>query len=404
MIEITTDFHKVLPLFQDLSKYNYIIYSILDRTLESRVFMDQLPNPTVVMAWDHTDDSGLYLEGKYTPEIAQKINVVLTKDIFPAANRMGGAKDITCCFAPYDEWNDHMESEIFKNIYVRRDTRKFFTYFHSKNILYDWRTDFPAKFSLVHYDGKTKEGQTIEGNPVDLTKFENFEDLAEVLVFAQDPFACCIVNLDEKKIITRVFTDWTSTHFLEMGINTDENFRKLGLGARCAAAMVEFAIQRGYTQMGWHCWAENIGSEKTALRAGFITERTHPVFHAWYNRFDNLLLHLDYLVDTKSPQSYEIYQEIDKEIRKNTLVFQKSFFGTQPYYQRWYLYLKIVINANANHFTEAADGLRERLNYEIDDPADFVQNLKNMIPTPDIWNNDEWKTLIQDLLTKKAPN
>ena len=64
MIELKENLRDLTHYFSELIKYNYIIYSILDGNVKGKVFVDQFPEPTVIFAWDATDDSGLYLEGK----------------------------------------------------------------------------------------------------------------------------------------------------------------------------------------------------------------------------------------------------------------------------------------------------------------------------------------------------
>jgi hypothetical protein len=54
---------------------------------------------------------------------------------------------------------------------------------------------------------------------------------------------------------------------------------------------VEHCLTQGATEIGWHCWSSNIASAATARKVGFEQTIEHPVYHAWYNRFDNFLVH-----------------------------------------------------------------------------------------------------------------
>jgi tetratricopeptide (TPR) repeat protein len=42
--------------------------------------------------------------------------------------------------------------------------------------------------------------------------------------------------------------------------------------------------------VGWHCWASNVPSAATALRAGFAKVCDYTVYFAWYDAIDNLVV------------------------------------------------------------------------------------------------------------------
>ncbi|WP_371805595.1 GNAT family N-acetyltransferase [Candidatus Lokiarchaeum ossiferum] len=398
MIEVTENLTNLIPNFKELLQYNYVIYAILDKSLKGRVFVDQLPNPRVVVAWDNTDDSGLYLEGPYSSTIAKKINQLIVSDIIPTAIKLDESKDMTCCFAPHDVWIDHMEEEIFKDVPVRHDTRKFFHFEKGKNTILNWKNEFPHHFSVIYYDGLQKEAKSWSGESINLFDFEGFDKIEPLLSNSKDPFACCIIDKEQKKIIARVFTDWNSTNFVETGIQTAEEYRKQGLGSRCAAAMLEFACYRGYKHIGWHCWSENVGSAKTALRAGFEFERNHSVFHLWYNQFDNLMLHLDHLNDEEDGKNtIDVYRILENHISSNSQAYQTSFFRSQPYYERWITHMKLVSCGNAGEDDAAIEALNKLRELKVENLPGVIENLRKKIWNKGLWENSKWKELITSI-------
>ena len=68
-------------------------------------------------------------------------------------------------------------------------------------------------------------------------------------------------------------------------------------------------LAQGATEIGWHCWSSNVASAATARKVGFEQTIEHPVYHAWYNRFDNLLVqgwfNLQYERYGAAAQAYE---------------------------------------------------------------------------------------------------
>lgn len=66
----------------------------------------------------------------------------------------------------------------------------------------------------------------------------------------------------------------------EVGIETVGEFQRQGIAAGMARAFAHLAYERGVRQIGWHCWADNTASGRTALRAGFRKIEDYPVLVA----------------------------------------------------------------------------------------------------------------------------
>ena len=50
----------------------------------------------------------------------------------------------------------------------------------------------------------------------------------------------------------------------EVGIATLETFQRQGLAAAMGCAFLDMARSRGTSEVGWHCWKENLPSAATA--------------------------------------------------------------------------------------------------------------------------------------------
>ena len=72
--------------------------------------------------------------------------------------------------------------------------------------------------------------------------------------------------------------DCVSGNRCEIGIQTKHEFRRQGLATLTAAATVDFCLQSGIQQVGWHTSEDNIGSIRVAEKVGFERVRNYT----WY--------------------------------------------------------------------------------------------------------------------------
>lgn len=407
MIEVTSNRLNLIPYISELLEYNFIIYSIFEGTIPGKVYVDKLPTPNVVLVWDGTSDSGIYIEGQYSPQLAKDINRIILQEIFKESETYEKCLDFTCCWAPHAEWEEHLDDEIFKSILIQRNRRSFYIFNRHQEKGYNWKILLPKHLTMILYERNTQNSSSskfsnlnnkLSDRTIDIQKFEFFSKLNETLQHSKDPFACVIADIKNQKLITRVFSDWNSEKHIEIGIFTDPKYRKQGLGSITVGAMIEIALERGYDHIGWHCWIENEASAKTALKAGFKFDRTHPIRHAWYNQFDNLMVHDDYLIENQQfEESILIFNDLLEHIENQTLAYKTSYFRQQTYYSRWLQFLQIINYANTPNEDSAIKALLNRIKGGIDNPQAFIEELHSKILTKSIWQNTEWQNLIENL-------
>jgi GNAT superfamily N-acetyltransferase len=64
----------------------------------------------------------------------------------------------------------------------------------------------------------------------------------------------------------------------EVGIATLEGHQRRGLATASGLAFLELARQHGMRRIGWHCWARNLASARTAERLGFHLVREYTCY------------------------------------------------------------------------------------------------------------------------------
>jgi RimJ/RimL family protein N-acetyltransferase len=85
--------------------------------------------------------------------------------------------------------------------------------------------------------------------------------------FARDGFGFCLLH--GATIVSHCLADCVSGSRCELGIFTNGGYRRRGLGALTLAATVEYCLEQRLPTIGWHCWANNWGSQALAEKVGF---------------------------------------------------------------------------------------------------------------------------------------
>jgi len=86
--------------------------------------------------------------------------------------------------------------------------------------------------------------------------------------------------LHETTIASMCLMDCRTENWCEIGIRTDETYRRQGLAALAVAGLVEHCLDRGINQIGWHCLRNNVGSRRTAEKVGFTQAAEYPASSA----------------------------------------------------------------------------------------------------------------------------
>jgi GNAT superfamily N-acetyltransferase len=85
----------------------------------------------------------------------------------------------------------------------------------------------------------------------------------------------CLMDGDKFACVS--FSAYIGNGQIDVGIETNPEYRRRGLGAPTAAAMVGYCLDHGY-QPVWGCLQDNVGSALIAKQVGFDIVGSHPVF------------------------------------------------------------------------------------------------------------------------------
>ena len=146
----------------------------------------------------------------------------------------------------------------------------------------DWRLLLPEDFLL---------------RPVDRAMFDepiqDLDDLKEEMCsersspddFLAKSFGVALLDAHRQNKM-RVLAGWCLSEYnyadrCEVGIGTQEPYRRRGFATLMGMALIEEASLRGVTQLGWHCFTSNQASVATALKLGFRKEMDYTAFVKW---------------------------------------------------------------------------------------------------------------------------
>ena len=236
----------IITLVQGLASH-LSVTAVIEGAVKGEVWVDQPESPTSVYL---ITPEGQYLAGEaHNPAFVQALAQKLQKETW--VNFMYDS----------EKWETAFPI-LLAGKYARRQKRLYYRLEALQ--LKDWRDRLPPDFQMRRVDADflrqrhLKNFQEVEMRLDDWFGEQNF---------LTQGFGFCVLH--EDIIATRCISDCVSGGICEIGIGTDPTYRRRGLAALTVAATVEYCLQRGLKQVGWHCLENNIGSWKTAEKVGF---------------------------------------------------------------------------------------------------------------------------------------
>lgn len=160
------------------------------------------------------------------------------------------------------------------------DWEKYIPEFHQNRFIrkYKRRNYLLKELKYKDYIANLPKGYQLEKvNPTQVSEsqLENAEDVIEWVENNWGSFENFNQNgagfliRDEDTIVSWSIADCINGNKMAIGIHTDGNYRRKGLGAIVVAAMVDYCLSEGIEEIHWSCVDTNIGSIRTAEKVGF---------------------------------------------------------------------------------------------------------------------------------------
>ena len=246
-------FESVKPLFRGLD-YHLMIRAALEGRRRARVFTDRPGEPAAAFVF--TPEVWGYLGGD--PQ-AHGFAEELGEEIF-SKHILGQAVSALYVATDPDKWWEHL-ARLLGPLVPIPTVR---VYYSCRKLELDWRVAVPEGFTVERITADLI-GEPRLDLPQDVQAW--MEEWGSIEEFLEAGFGFLAIH--GNKVVSWVMADGVIGDSCEIGVFTEEAYRRRRLGALTTAAAVEHAFSTGLTHVGWHCAAENEASIRTAEYAGF---------------------------------------------------------------------------------------------------------------------------------------
>lgn len=180
----------------------------------------------------------------------------------------------------FEEWAENTDAEDFEIYFLPRWEAASKVIFQSKPLM-----RYPRRHYICQKQDWKKEAVKLSEDMklnylnsllvTKLSSYRNINHIKEWIInnwgtyenFDKNGFAVAVIKDDV--IVSWSVADCRFEDKCEIGIHTDDQFRRQGLASYTVTSMLEHAFDNGFTQVGWHCADDNKGSWRTAERCGF---------------------------------------------------------------------------------------------------------------------------------------
>ena len=270
-----SEYVLVQPLLRDLLDIHLSIVSLLEGLSPGAIFVDDLDQPNSVFGYSMRR---LFLAGNPSNKaFNQGVKDYFNDTLYPNAAAME-MPYYTLCYSP-DGW-DELIPEILAGCYPVRDRCHFYE-FSETELPSDWSSMIPKDFALWRVNRSLLMQRHLDH--LDKIIDEMLSERSSVEDFLEKSFGFCLVREDEE-IIAWCMSEYNCVGRCEVGIATQKDYRQRGFATLTAAAVLEHALKNGISRIGWHCYANNQPSIRTALKVGFKKVCEYPEYWALTDR------------------------------------------------------------------------------------------------------------------------
>lgn len=255
------------PLFAGL-EHHLALQAILKGYVAAGVYLDDLDAPRMAFTWTQ---SRAFVGGSAARgDAAEQLAALLGGEVWPALWDTGD--DVLVFHDAAGPWQGILAEalapyrpERYERLYLalRRPSPS--------------EAQLPPGYKLRIVDASLLADETLSGR--DALVEEMLSERPSVEAFLRESLGVCAVH--NNTVVGWCLSEYNTADRCEVGIAVAEGHRRQGIATAMTAGLVKVARERGITEIGWHCWANNVASAATARKAGFALQRRYAVYVAF---------------------------------------------------------------------------------------------------------------------------
>lgn len=270
------DHEKVRLLFKEMYR-DVSADAVIDRNNPGTIWVDDKKTPRSALM---DSPEGYILVGDPSNKnFSNALNKLFVEEIYPESIKKGKHSfEIHCTGI----WEDRIYNVILKGKLPVKVPCAHYLFREMK--IPEWKKGIPEGFEILRVDREFLLRKDLKGFDEVISRVKEWGSVDN---FIEKGFGFCLVH--KNTIISRCIADCVSDTRCEIGIGTNHEYRNRGFGALTATATVEYCLDNGFSEIGWHTSQTNIASQKTALAVGFEKVEDYYVYSACFDEFDNYI-------------------------------------------------------------------------------------------------------------------
>lgn len=220
-----------------------------------RLLVDNLEQPCAALVWSGRRG---YIAGSLQAKDFSEAMLSVVSDRMPASIRI---------YAPDEGWETFLQERLPRDKSATRGQRQHYTCMPEPGEVARPLSD---EITITRLDRPLLRQET---------KVENHHLMEAAIghtnpsyeAFLADGWGICALH---QRAGRRAYAGWCLAENsvpsrCEVGIKTFPAFQRQGIATAMTRHFVSTACDRDISQIGWHCWKDNVASVSTALKAGF---------------------------------------------------------------------------------------------------------------------------------------
>lgn len=360
------DYEKVRLLFKEMYR-DVSAAAVINGNNPGTIWVDNKNKPR--SAFMDSPEGYILVGDPSNKNFSNALNKLFVEQIYPESSKKGKHSfEIHCTGI----WEDRIYNVILKGKLPVKIPCAHYLFREMK--IPDWKERLPEGFEIYRVDRQFLKKNYFKGFDEVISRVEEWGSVDN---FIEKGFGFCLVH--EDTIISRCIADCVSDTRCEIGIGTNHEYRNRGFGALTATATVEYSLDNGFSEIGWHTSQTNIASRKTALAVGFEKVEDYYVYSACFDEFDNYIqngLYKIYNSQTAAePEKYLEKAFAIKEPTSNLLFVIARSYAINGFEEMALNYLKKSVAKGFNDLEKLLD----EESFEFLKDSDFLKTLAEKI-------------------------